>query len=101
MTTDRSTFLDRTGSIRWSTGLNFFFAPAVGYLDLNGSGTEWSTGRPASGPYLPGWRRKSGPRPAESIMASVETMQKAWGVKVVHKGFGSGTRKRFIDRKCV
>jgi|ADurb_Met_01_Slu_FD_contig_21_1690900_length_731_multi_3_in_0_out_0_2 hypothetical protein len=32
-------------------------------------------------------------------MASVETMQKAWGVKVVHKGSGNGTRKRFIDRK--
>jgi hypothetical protein len=26
-------------------------------------------------------------------------MQKAWGVKVVHKGSGNGTRKRFIDRK--
>jgi hypothetical protein len=48
-----------------------------------------------------GKKRRSGPRPAEVIKEAVQTMQGAWGVKVVQKGSGNGIRKRFIDRKCV
>jgi hypothetical protein len=48
-----------------------------------------------------GWRRRSGPRPPEVIKEAVDSMHNAWGVKVVQRGQGNGTRKRVVDGKRV
>ncbi|MDW5564049.1 MAG: hypothetical protein SA339_12580 [Methanomassiliicoccus sp.] len=48
-----------------------------------------------------GWRRRSGPRPPEVIKEAVDSMHSAWGVKVVQRGQGNGTRKRVVDGKRV
>ncbi len=48
-----------------------------------------------------GMRRRSGPRPPESIKQAVDIMHEQWNVPVVHKGSGNGKRKRVVDRKRV
>lgn len=48
-----------------------------------------------------GLRRRSGPRPPESIKQAVDIMHERWNVPVVHKGSGNGKRKRVVDRKRV
>lgn len=48
-----------------------------------------------------GWRRRSGPRPPEVIKEAADSMHNAWGVKVVQRGQGNGTRKRVVDGKRV
>jgi hypothetical protein len=48
-----------------------------------------------------GWRRRSGPRPPEVIKEAVDSMHNTWGVKVVQRGQGNGTRKRVVDGKRV
>lgn len=48
-----------------------------------------------------GWRCRSGPRLPEMIKEAVDSMHDAWGVKVVQRGQGNGTRKRVVDGKRV
>jgi hypothetical protein len=43
----------------------------------------------------------SGKRPPETIREAVETMQKAWGIKVNWQGFGNGRMKRTVNQKVV
>lgn len=43
----------------------------------------------------------SGKRPPETIRGAVDTMQRAWNIKVSWQGFGNGRMKRTVNRKVV